>query len=178
MSRPSRPYGRNNRHKNSLRKVKFIKLLLCNSYHPILTLSPVVLITTICTLLSGNHNRYSGCISFLPLSFFQFGFWVEEDWISQLGLHPDTTTVATCLWITNKCTDFLAVYYFCYAAPTCFDTYVSSSGSSSVPAELHANRMQRLIRPCVIRGYVSVMWRPGMQRSVWLCCQMRTHLAT
>jgi hypothetical protein len=38
-----------------------------------------------------------------------------------------------------------------------------------VPAELHANRMQWLIRLCVIRCYVSVMWRPGMHRSVWLC---------
>jgi hypothetical protein len=39
----------------------------------------------------------------------------------------------------------LAVYYFYYAAPTCFDTYVSSSGSSSVPAKLHENRMQWLM---------------------------------
>jgi hypothetical protein len=49
---------------------------------------------------------------------------------------------------------FLAVYYFYSAAPTCFDTYVSSSGSCSVPAELHANRMKWLIRFCVIRCYV------------------------
>jgi hypothetical protein len=41
---------------------------------------------------------------------------------------------------------FLAVYYFYSAAPICFDTYVSSSGSCSVPAELHANRIQWLIR--------------------------------
>jgi hypothetical protein len=41
------------------------------------------------------------------------------------------------------------------AAPTCFDTYVSSSGSYSVPAELHANRIQWLIRLYVTRGYVS-----------------------
>jgi hypothetical protein len=34
-----------------------------------------------------------------------------------------------------------------------------------VPAELHANRMQWLIRLSVIR-YVSVMWRPGVHRSV------------
>jgi hypothetical protein len=43
-----------------------------------------------------------------------------------------------------------------------------------VPAELHANRMQWLIRLCVIRCYVSVMWRPGMHRSVRLRCQVRT----
>jgi hypothetical protein len=35
-----------------------------------------------------------------------------------------------------------------------------------VPAELHANRMQWLLRLCVIRFYVYVMWRPGMHRSV------------
>jgi hypothetical protein len=46
--------------------------------------------------------------------------------------------------------------------------HVSSSGSSSTPAELHVNQMQWLIRRCVIRYYVSVMWRPGMHRSVWL----------
>jgi hypothetical protein len=44
-----------------------------------------------------------------------------------------------------------------------------------VPAELHANRIQWLIRLCVIRGYVSVMWRPGVHRFVWLRCQVRTH---
>jgi hypothetical protein len=35
-----------------------------------------------------------------------------------------------------------------------------------VPAELHSNRMQWSIRLCVMRCYVSVMWRPGMHRSV------------
>jgi hypothetical protein len=40
------------------------------------------------------------------------------------------------------------------AAPTCFGTYVSSSRNSFVPADLHANRKQWLIRLCVIRGYV------------------------
>jgi hypothetical protein len=48
---------------------------------------------------------------------------------------------------------------------------VPSSGSSSVPAELHANRMQWLIRLSVIHCYVSVMWRPGTHRSVWLHCR-------
>jgi hypothetical protein len=38
-----------------------------------------------------------------------------------------------------------------------------------MPAELHANRMPWLIKLRVIRGYVSVMWRPGVHRSVWLC---------
>jgi hypothetical protein len=55
---------------------------------------------------------------------------------------------------------------FYSAAPTCFDTCVSSSGSSSVPAEIHMNRMQWLIRLWVIRCYVSVMWRPGVHQSV------------
>jgi hypothetical protein len=32
-----------------------------------------------------------------------------------------------------------------------------------VPTELHENRTQWLIKPCVIRCYVSVMWRPGMR---------------
>jgi hypothetical protein len=40
-----------------------------------------------------------------------------------------------------------------------------------VPAELHANRMQWLTRLCVIRCYVSVMWRPGVHRSVWIRCR-------
>jgi hypothetical protein len=60
-----------------------------------------------------------------------------------------------CLYVTNKCTDCISLLLYS-AAPTCFDTCVSSSGSSSVPAELHANRMQWLIRLCVIRCYVSV----------------------
>jgi hypothetical protein len=38
---------------------------------------------------------------------------------------------------------------------------------------LHANRMQWLIRLCVIRGYVSVMWRSCVHWSVWLHCQVR-----
>jgi hypothetical protein len=42
-----------------------------------------------------------------------------------------------------------------------------------VPAELDANRMQWLIRFCVIRGYVSVIWRSGMHRSLWLRCKVR-----
>jgi hypothetical protein len=53
-----------------------------------------------------------------------------------------------------------------------------------VPAELHVNRMQWLIRLCVMRGYVSVVWRlgmrgyvsvtwrPGIHRSVWLRCHV------
>jgi hypothetical protein len=69
-----------------------------------------------------------------------------------------------CLQRTNKCTYFSIVLFYS-AAPTCFDTCVSSSGSSSVPAGLHANRMQWLIRLGVISCYVSVMWRPGMHRS-------------
>jgi hypothetical protein len=44
-----------------------------------------------------------------------------------------------------------------------------------VTAELHANRMQCLIRLCVIRCYISVMWRSGVHRPVWLRCQVRTH---
>jgi hypothetical protein len=36
-----------------------------------------------------------------------------------------------------------------------------------VSAELHGNLMQWLIRLCVIH-YVSVMWKYGMHRSVWL----------
>jgi hypothetical protein len=35
---------------------------------------------------------------------------------------------------------------FYSAAPTCFDTCVLSSGSCSVPAELHENRMEWLIK--------------------------------
>jgi hypothetical protein len=63
---------------------------------------------------------------------------------------------------------FLAVYYFILPLLH-VSTCVSSSGRSAVPAELHSNLMQWLIRLCVIRFYVSVMWTPGMHRSVWLC---------
>jgi hypothetical protein len=51
-----------------------------------------------------------------------------------------------CLWITNKCTDFFSSLLFHSAA-----RYVSSSGSSLEPAELRSDRMQMLIRLCVIR---------------------------
>jgi cellulose synthase/poly-beta-1,6-N-acetylglucosamine synthase-like glycosyltransferase len=77
------------------------------------------------------------------------------------------------LQITKKYTNFSSLLFYS-AAPTCFDTSVSSSGSSSLPAELHANRMQWLIIFCVIRGCVSVVWRPGMRRAVWLRYQVQT----
>jgi hypothetical protein len=35
---------------------------------------------------------------------------------------------------------YLAVYYYVTAAPTCFGTYAPLSGNSSVPAGIHANR--------------------------------------
>jgi hypothetical protein len=38
---------------------------------------------------------------------------------------------------------------------------VPSSGSSSVPSELHANLGFWLIKLCVVCGCVYVMWRPG-----------------
>jgi hypothetical protein len=65
---------------------------------------------------------------------------------------------------------FLAGYYF---TPQVLhvSTRVSSSRSSSVPAELHANRKQWLIILCVKCCYVSVMWRPGMHWSVWFSFQ-------
>jgi hypothetical protein len=69
---------------------------------------------------------------------------------------------------TNALIFISLLFYF--AAPMCFDTCVSSSGSSSLPAGLHANRMQWLIRLCVIRCYVSVIWRAGVHRSVCLLC--------
>jgi hypothetical protein len=47
-------------------------------------------------------------------------------------------------WPTNALTFSSLLFYS--TTPTCFDTYVSSSGSSFVPAELHANRIQWLIR--------------------------------
>jgi hypothetical protein len=45
-----------------------------------------------------------------------------------------------CVQLTNKCTIFSSVLLY-FAAPTCFDMCVSSSGNSSVPAELYANRI-------------------------------------
>jgi hypothetical protein len=41
-------------------------------------------------------------------------------------------------------------------------------------AELHANRMQWLIRPCITRRYVSVMWMSGIHRSVWVRFRVRS----
>jgi hypothetical protein len=80
-----------------------------------------------------------------------------------------TVHFVLCLWITNW---FLSVYYFILPLLH-FSTCVSSSGSSSVPTDLHANRMQWLKRLCVIRGYVSVLWRPCVHRCVWLRYQVR-----
>jgi hypothetical protein len=68
--------------------------------------------------------------------------------------------IITHTWVTFSSSLFYS------AAATCFDTCVSPSGSSSVSAELYANRMQWLIRLCVIRCYVSAMWRPGTHWSV------------
>jgi hypothetical protein len=48
------------------------------------------------------------------------------------------------------------------------------SGSSSVPAELLADLDLLLIKFCVARGCVFVVWRSGACRSVWLCCWVRT----
>jgi hypothetical protein len=59
---------------------------------------------------------------------------------------------------------FLSVYYFHLAAPTCFGNYVPSSGSSSVPPELHANLGFWLIKFCVVCGCVYILWRPGAYR--------------
>jgi hypothetical protein len=47
-----------------------------------------------------------------------------------------------------------------------------------MPAELHANRMQRLTKFCVIRCYEPGMRRPGTHRSVWLRCQVPMQVAT
>jgi hypothetical protein len=68
----------------------------------------------------------------------------------------------------------LAVYYFIQSLLH-VSTHVSSSESSSVPAELSVNRIQWLIRLCLIRCYVSVMWSPGVHRSVCLRCWEPTH---
>jgi hypothetical protein len=38
-----------------------------------------------------------------------------------------------------------------------------------VPAELHADRMQWLIKLCVVRCYVTAMWGPGMHRCLVKC---------
>jgi hypothetical protein len=77
-----------------------------------------------------------------------------------LNLNFDFHTVRFCSthWL-------LAVYYFILpllhvSTRVC----VSSSGSSSVLAELHANRMQWLIQLYVLCCYVSVMCRPGVHR--------------
>jgi hypothetical protein len=69
-------------------------------------------------------------------------------------------------FINNQTNALIVSVFYFSAAPTCFDTCVLSSGSPSLPSELHVNRRQWLIRLCVIRCYVSVMWRAGVHRSV------------
>jgi hypothetical protein len=44
------------------------------------------------------------------------------------------------MFINNQQMHQFLVIYYITATATCFDTCVPSSGSSSVPAELHANR--------------------------------------
>jgi hypothetical protein len=44
-----------------------------------------------------------------------------------------------------------------------------------VPAELHVNRMQWVDKTLRYTLFVSVMWRPGLHRSLWLRCQVCTH---
>jgi hypothetical protein len=73
---------------------------------------------------------------------------------------------------------FLAVDYFIQPLLHVSTRAFRHQRTPSVPVELHANRMQWLIRLHVLRCYVSVMWRAGMHRSVWLCCRVITHLAT
>jgi hypothetical protein len=91
------------------------------------------------------------------------------------------TVLFLCLQITKNALIFSSLLFYS-TAPTCFDMCVSLSGSSSVPVELHTNRIQWLIRHCVIGCYVSVMWKPGTHRSVWLCCrrtwQHNRHITT
>jgi hypothetical protein len=55
----------------------------------------------------------------------------------------DFHTVHFLFYVCNLTTNvlFFGSLLFYSAAPTCFDTRVSSSGSSSVTAESHANRM-------------------------------------
>src|SRR5215475_7528989 len=78
--------------------------------------------------------------------------------VSRLRVNINTTgwtrSKLIYMGLNNRCTYFLAVYYFYSAAPTCFDAYVLSLGSSSVPAMLHANPKQRMKRLCILRGYV------------------------
>jgi hypothetical protein len=63
---------------------------------------------------------------------------------------------------------------FHLVASTSFDTYVSSSGSSLLPAELQTDLGLWLIKFCVVRSCKFVVWRPGAYRSVWLCYRLRT----
>jgi hypothetical protein len=61
---------------------------------------------------------------------------------------------------------FLSIYYFHFAAPTCFGINMPSSGNVSVHAELHAKLGLWLIKFCVVCGCVYTMWWPGVYRSV------------
>jgi predicted cobalt transporter CbtA len=63
-------------------------------------------------------------------------------------------------------------------APTCFGNCVPSSGSSSVPSELHTNFDFWLIKFCVVCGcvYVYIMWRPGAYRCLSMLLSTSTYL--
>jgi hypothetical protein len=73
---------------------------------------------------------------------------------------------------------FLVVYYFILPLLHVSTHTCQSSGSSSVPAELHANRKEWLIRLCVIRDYMSVMWRSGVHQSVYTRPPHNRHITT
>jgi hypothetical protein len=105
--------------------------------------------------------------------------WIQT-FLKLISIFLNFCTVHFCSMFMNnqQMHWFFSSLLFYSATPACFDTYVSSSGSSSVPAELYMNWMQWLIRLCVIRYYVSVMWRPSVHRSVRLRCQVRTHSTT
>jgi hypothetical protein len=63
----------------------------------------------------------------------------------------------------------LAVYYLIMPLlHVSTHTCVSSSGSSSVPTELHANRMQRLKGLCVVGCYVFTRQRDQTARCLYI----------
>jgi hypothetical protein len=57
--------------------------------------------------------------------------------------------------------------------PTCFDTYVSSLGSSSLLAELHLE-LNAMVDKAIC--FVSVTWRPGMHRGP-VCTDLSGYVA-
>jgi hypothetical protein len=68
------------------------------------------------------------------------------------------------MFMNRQNVSILISLLFHLAAPICFGNYVPSSGSSSVPSELHANFGFWLTKFCVLCGFVCITWHVGASK--------------